>query len=65
MGSIELAAPVDVEGPLVPACMVAGVDEDNVVTVIVTILGLSHGSRIFGQTCIVCQLSRMFSSHVC
>ena len=44
--------------------MVAGVDEDNVVTVIVTTLGLSHGRRIFGQTCTGCQLSKMFSSHM-
>ena len=41
MESIALAAPADVEGPLVPACMVAGVDEDNVVTVRVTALTTS------------------------
>ena len=46
-----VATPVDVEGPLVlpPACVVAGVDDVNVVTVIVTTVGLSHGRRMLGH----------------
>ena len=54
--------PVDVEGPLGPVCVVAGVLEVRVVTVMVTMLGLSHGRRMLGHSCTGCQLSKMFSS---